>query len=51
MDCEYNINDCVTFNGLEGKVIEIVDIGGECFLKIQTDHGDFVKSCDDVEPC
>ena len=49
MACEYEVGDSVVVDGMHGTVIEIVDdLGGECFIRVGTQSGDVVVSCDSV---
>jgi hypothetical protein len=51
MECEFDVGDCVLKDGIKGNIKELIDVGGDCYLIIETKGGDLKVHCDEVERC
>ena len=50
MDCDFSVGDIVLVQGVEGEVTDVFSLGGQCYLKVKTRHGEVNVRCDEVEP-
>ena len=48
MKYEYNIGDNVIVEGVNGKVIDVYELNGKCYAKVQTRHGIIDRPCSEL---
>ena len=48
MSCNFEVGDRVLNGDDECEVVDVIELGGDYYLKIKTPGGEFLVSCDDV---
>ena len=51
MACDFEVGDCVLEGGHECRVIDIEEVGGDYYLKLDSPGGEMVVACKDAVPC